>query len=98
MQAVYNANKFARLVRQRDRVQNWLDYYQLKYERHPNKKPTTKVLYPNPLADVNIHYLYHLMFLTKIMWDVHVQNLFIDLTWALCNFFVFSDRMFGALW
>ncbi|XP_062027429.1 CSC1-like protein At1g32090 [Rosa rugosa] len=41
-QAVYNANKFARLVRQRDRIQNWLDYYQLKYERHPNKKPTTK--------------------------------------------------------
>lgn len=42
-QAVYDANKFAKLVRQRDRLQNWLDYYQLKFERHPEKKPTCKV-------------------------------------------------------
>ncbi|CAL0314191.1 unnamed protein product [Lupinus luteus] len=42
-QAVYNANKFARLVRNRNRLQNWLDYYQLKSERHPDKKPTIKL-------------------------------------------------------
>ncbi|KAL5724689.1 hypothetical protein ACHQM5_007915 [Ranunculus cassubicifolius] len=41
-QAVYNANKFARLIRQRERLHNWLDYNQLKFERHPEKKPTTK--------------------------------------------------------
>ncbi|KAG6389696.1 hypothetical protein SASPL_151169 [Salvia splendens] len=41
-QAVYNANKFARLVRQRHRLQNWLDYHQLKFERHPDKRPKTK--------------------------------------------------------
>ncbi|KAL1532232.1 CSC1-like protein [Salvia divinorum] len=41
-QAVYNANKFARLVRQRHRLQNWLDYNQLKFERHPDKRPKTK--------------------------------------------------------
>ncbi|KAK4786983.1 hypothetical protein SAY86_010816 [Trapa natans] len=41
-QGVYNANKFAKLVKKRDRLQNWLDYYQLKYKRHPNKRPTTK--------------------------------------------------------
>ncbi|XP_042433980.1 CSC1-like protein At1g32090 isoform X1 [Zingiber officinale] len=41
-QAVYNANRFARLVRQKERLQNWLDYNQLKYERHPDKRPTTK--------------------------------------------------------
>ncbi|KAI4327999.1 hypothetical protein L6164_020399 [Bauhinia variegata] len=41
-QAVYNANKFAKLVRQRDRLQNWLDYYQLKFQRHPDKKPIMK--------------------------------------------------------
>lgn len=41
-QAMYNANKFARLVRQRNRLQNWLDYYQLKFERHPDKRPKTK--------------------------------------------------------
>ncbi|KAH9606510.1 hypothetical protein KSS87_018900 [Heliosperma pusillum] len=42
-QAVYNANKFAKLVRKRERVQNWLDYYQLKLERNPNKRPKSKL-------------------------------------------------------
>ncbi|GKV10605.1 hypothetical protein SLEP1_g21948 [Rubroshorea leprosula] len=41
-QAVYNANKFAKLVRKRDRLQNWLDYNQLKFERHPDRRPTLK--------------------------------------------------------
>ncbi|XP_020571577.1 CSC1-like protein At1g32090 isoform X2 [Phalaenopsis equestris] len=42
-QAVYNANKFAKLVRQKGRLQNWLDYYQLKFERNPDKRPTRKI-------------------------------------------------------
>ncbi|KAI6706781.1 hypothetical protein NL676_009743 [Syzygium grande] len=42
-QAVYDANKYAVLVRRRDRLQNWLDYYQLKFERHPEKRPTSKI-------------------------------------------------------
>ncbi|CAL5436224.1 unnamed protein product [Camellia sinensis] len=42
-QAVYNANKFAKLVRNRERIQNWLDYNQLKLERHPDKRPTKKL-------------------------------------------------------
>ncbi|XP_050211142.1 CSC1-like protein At1g32090 [Mercurialis annua] len=41
-QAVYNANKFAKLVRKRDRLRNWLEYNQLKFERHPDKRPTGK--------------------------------------------------------
>ncbi|KAK1305026.1 UDP-glycosyltransferase 85A7 [Acorus calamus] len=41
-QAVHNANKFAKLVKQRERVQNWLDYDQLKSERRPDKRPTRK--------------------------------------------------------
>ncbi|KAG8634069.1 CSC1-like protein At1g32090 isoform X2 [Manihot esculenta] len=41
-QAVYDANKFAKLVRKRDRLRNWLDYNQLKFERHPDKRPTGK--------------------------------------------------------
>ncbi|KAJ3681651.1 hypothetical protein LUZ60_014224 [Juncus effusus] len=41
-QPVYNANKFIKLISRRDRLQNWLDYYQKKYERHPEKRPTTK--------------------------------------------------------
>lgn len=39
-QAVYNANRYAKLVKQKERLQNWLDYYQLKFERHPDKRPT----------------------------------------------------------
>ncbi|TKY70253.1 CSC protein [Spatholobus suberectus] len=41
-QAVYNANRFAKFAKRRDRFQNWLDYYQLKFERHPDKRPTVK--------------------------------------------------------
>ncbi|KAG9154029.1 hypothetical protein Leryth_000539 [Lithospermum erythrorhizon] len=41
-QAVYDANKFARLVRKRERLQNWLDYNQIKFERQPDKRPTKK--------------------------------------------------------
>ncbi|KAF8033537.1 hypothetical protein BT93_D2204 [Corymbia citriodora subsp. variegata] len=41
-QGVYNANKFAKLVKKRDSLQNWLDYNQLKFERHPEKRPTKK--------------------------------------------------------
>lgn len=44
IQAVYNANKYAKLVRKRERLQNWLDYNQLKFERHPEKRPTKKVV------------------------------------------------------
>jgi len=43
IQAVYNANKFAKLAKRRERLQNWLDYYQLKSERHPDKSSTVKV-------------------------------------------------------
>ncbi|CAK9136060.1 unnamed protein product [Ilex paraguariensis] len=42
-QAVYNANKFAQLVRKREKLQNWLDYNQLKFERHPDQRPTKKL-------------------------------------------------------
>ncbi|KAG4992257.1 hypothetical protein JHK87_025714 [Glycine soja] len=41
-QAVYNANKFAKFAKRRERLQNWLDYYQLKFERHPDRRPTVK--------------------------------------------------------
>ncbi|MCL7025521.1 hypothetical protein MKW94_001808 [Papaver nudicaule] len=42
-QAVYNANKFAKLVRRRHRLQQLLDYNQLKFERHPGgKRPSKK--------------------------------------------------------
>ncbi|WOK98025.1 calcium permeable stress-gated cation channel 1-like [Canna indica] len=41
-QVVYNANKLAKLVKKKKQMQNWLDYYQLKYDRDPSKKPTRK--------------------------------------------------------
>jgi len=42
-QAVYNANRFAKFVRKRDRLQNWLDYYRIKFQKHPDTRPTVKV-------------------------------------------------------
>lgn len=44
MQVVYNANKLAELVEEKKKMQNWLDYTELKYSRSPSKRPTMKVL------------------------------------------------------
>ncbi|XP_021681352.2 CSC1-like protein At4g02900 isoform X3 [Hevea brasiliensis] len=41
-QVVYNANKLANLVAKKKSLQNWLTYYQNKYERNPLSRPTTK--------------------------------------------------------
>ncbi|MBA0640452.1 hypothetical protein Goklo_023387, partial [Gossypium klotzschianum] len=38
-QVVYNANKLSELVNEKKKIQNWLDYYQNKYERNPSKRP-----------------------------------------------------------
>lgn len=41
-QGVYNANKLAKLVKEKKSKQNWLDYYQLKYTRDQSKRPMMK--------------------------------------------------------
>ncbi|XP_057536464.1 calcium permeable stress-gated cation channel 1 [Amaranthus tricolor] len=41
-QVVYNANKLADLVEEKKKKQNWLDYYELKFSRQPDQRPTTK--------------------------------------------------------
>ncbi|CAO2203673.1 unnamed protein product [Urochloa humidicola] len=41
-QVVYNANKLSKLVKEKTKMQNWLDYYQLKFERNSSQRPTTK--------------------------------------------------------
>ncbi|XP_064958608.1 calcium permeable stress-gated cation channel 1-like isoform X2 [Musa acuminata AAA Group] len=41
-QVVCNANKLAKLVKTKKQMQNWHDYYQLKYDRDPSKRPTRK--------------------------------------------------------
>ncbi|CAA3015384.1 CSC1 At1g32090, partial [Olea europaea subsp. europaea] len=40
--AVYNVNKFAKLNRKRDWLQNLLEYNQLKLKRHPEERPASK--------------------------------------------------------
>jgi hypothetical protein len=42
-QAVYNANTYAKLVKQRAKLQRWFDYYVLKHQRNPHKQPTCRV-------------------------------------------------------
>ncbi|KAJ0250164.1 CSC1-like protein [Hirschfeldia incana] len=44
-QVVYNANDLAKLVAQRKAMQNWVTYYENKYERKPSSRPTTKTGY-----------------------------------------------------
>ncbi|KAK4759255.1 hypothetical protein SAY87_022386 [Trapa incisa] len=41
-QVVYNANKLASLVEKKKQMQNWLDYYQLKFSRNSTNKPSMK--------------------------------------------------------
>lgn len=41
-QVVYDANKLSGLVKEKKKMQNWLDYYQLKYSRNQSRKPTSK--------------------------------------------------------
>lgn len=41
-QVVLNANKLADLVEEKKSKQNWLDYYQNKFERNPAKRPMMK--------------------------------------------------------
>ncbi|KAK6149706.1 hypothetical protein DH2020_017231 [Rehmannia glutinosa] len=39
---VINANKLAKLVKEKKSKENWLDYYQLKYSRNQSQRPMTK--------------------------------------------------------
>nr|XP_043636908.1 CSC1-like protein At4g02900 [Erigeron canadensis] len=41
-QVVYNANTLANMVATKKSLQNWLTYYTNKFERKPQKRPTTK--------------------------------------------------------
>ncbi|KAG7983390.1 hypothetical protein I3843_04G104100 [Carya illinoinensis] len=41
-QVVYNANRLSNLVEEKKRLQNWLDYYQLKYSRNQSKRPSSR--------------------------------------------------------
>ncbi|KAF5728567.1 hypothetical protein HS088_TW21G00715 [Tripterygium wilfordii] len=41
-QLVYDANKLAKLVKKKKKLQNWLDYYHLKYSRDQSKRPFMK--------------------------------------------------------
>jgi hypothetical protein len=42
MQVVYNANRLAKLVKKKSKMQNWLVYYQNKLER-TSKRPEMKM-------------------------------------------------------
>ncbi|XP_042383041.1 calcium permeable stress-gated cation channel 1-like [Zingiber officinale] len=41
-QVVYNANTLAKLVKEKKKMVNWQDFYQLRYERNPSTRPTRK--------------------------------------------------------
>ncbi|KAH0467028.1 hypothetical protein IEQ34_004266 [Dendrobium chrysotoxum] len=41
-QIVYDANKLAKMVQKKKNMRNWLDYYQLRFERNSSTRPTCK--------------------------------------------------------
>ncbi|XP_010430277.1 PREDICTED: CSC1-like protein At1g62320 [Camelina sativa] len=42
-QVVYNANELAKLVADRQKMENWFDYYHLKYTRNKEQRPRVKL-------------------------------------------------------
>jgi hypothetical protein len=60
MQVVYNANKLAKLVKKKKKMQNWLVYYKNKYSRNNSERPFMKVLHCNliPLISIQIYYFF----------------------------------------
>lgn len=38
----YNATKLSKIVKERDKAQNWLDYFELKHKRNAATRPMTK--------------------------------------------------------
>lgn len=42
-QMAYNATKLSKIVKERDKAQNWLDYFEIKLKRNPAVRPVTKV-------------------------------------------------------
>ncbi|KAL1221263.1 CSC1-like protein [Cardamine amara subsp. amara] len=42
-QVVYNANELAKLVAEKKKMQNWFDYYLLKYTRNKEQRPRVKL-------------------------------------------------------
>lgn len=60
LQVVVDANKLAKLIKERKSKENWLDYYQLKYSRNQSQRPMTKVPlheYPFKHSTAFINYL-----------------------------------------
>lgn len=55
MQVVYNANKLAKLVKKKKKLQNWLVYYQNKFER-TSQRPEMKVFKFN-LICIQVYHL-----------------------------------------
>ncbi|KAK4762255.1 hypothetical protein SAY87_030139 [Trapa incisa] len=41
-QVVFNANTLSKLIEEKKKLQNWLDYYQLKHSRNKSTRPLTK--------------------------------------------------------
>lgn len=39
----YNANKLSKIVKERDKAENWLVYFQIKHKRNPAMRPMIKV-------------------------------------------------------
>lgn len=53
-QMAYNVTKLSKIVKERDKAQNWLDYFELKQKRNPATRPMTKA---GPLL---LHFIFDL--------------------------------------
>jgi hypothetical protein len=43
LQVVLNANKLAKLMKKLEGYENWLQYFEIKHEKNPRRRPIKKV-------------------------------------------------------
>ncbi|XP_052203302.1 calcium permeable stress-gated cation channel 1 isoform X2 [Diospyros lotus] len=72
-QVLYNANKVAKLVKEKKKKQNWLDYYHLKYSRNQSKRPVMKIAEERERIRNNPNYIMPAAFVSfKTRWGAAV--------------------------
>ncbi|KAK9084784.1 hypothetical protein Sjap_025195 [Stephania japonica] len=73
-QVVYNANKLTDLAKKKKKMQNWLDYYELKYSRNPSKRPTTKIGFLGLTGDMVDSIAFYSSEIEKITMQIKVEE------------------------
>uniref|UniRef100_A0A2P2MMJ2 Uncharacterized protein MANES_16G003300 n=2 Tax=Rhizophora mucronata TaxID=61149 RepID=A0A2P2MMJ2_RHIMU len=73
-QVVCNANNLAKLVKKKKRLQNWLDYYQLKYSRNLSQRPVMKTGFLGLWGEKVDAIVYHISEIEKLSKEIAAER------------------------